>query len=328
MTTSPFDVKLVEVGFRGLSGSPGIVPRGAWLNTTVYVRNDVVTYLGASWRALAGSTGVAPDSDAGKWEVFVQRGAQGPSFAPGEAIIVFVDGQSNAVLRRAFSWSPPPNLWEWNNNGGAMTLGTAWVKPDGTIISWPLAIGAEIARRFPANPVYILTEARGSSAMVHWLPGIPYTWSSSTSVADPGTGKIAINNATPGSATTLSVSETASDGKFRYYWLFSLLLNTGRIRVSKASDPTVYVEYTEEQFLYRRRELLVAAAYLLCDGGRGCAGQWRCGPAHVSDRRYVGADDRRCSDRACCNRRDANQHALPLAGRERGHRELRAWRQD
>jgi hypothetical protein len=62
-------------------GPRGLNPKGAWLNTTTYVENDVVVDLGSSWRAKA-SAGVnlakRPLNNLTLWEQLAAKGDRGP----------------------------------------------------------------------------------------------------------------------------------------------------------------------------------------------------------------------------------------------------------
>lgn len=68
-------------------GPRGLTPRGAWRQQDIYRLDDVVTFKGATWRALSQSKGQRPDGDSGLWEGFVLRGKpgdSGPTGATGE----------------------------------------------------------------------------------------------------------------------------------------------------------------------------------------------------------------------------------------------------
>ena len=54
-------------------GPAGVTPRGAWTQSADYVRNDLVTYLGSTWRARRGSSNKLPVSGA-DWEQFAAAG--------------------------------------------------------------------------------------------------------------------------------------------------------------------------------------------------------------------------------------------------------------
>lgn len=58
-------------------GASGLSLRGAWAPGTSYLTNDVVTFLGSSWRAKAASAGKRPDTNAAAWERFAAKGARG-----------------------------------------------------------------------------------------------------------------------------------------------------------------------------------------------------------------------------------------------------------
>lgn len=77
--------------------------------------------------------------------------------------------------------------------------------------------------------------------------GFNYTFSTSVTETDPGVGKLALNNATAGSATKLSISETDADANG-----FASVINgwitgptaKGTLLIRKAGEPAVFAEYT------------------------------------------------------------------------------------
>lgn len=68
-------------------GPRGLTPRGAWRQKDSYRADDVVTFKGSTWRAIAENKGQRPDATEAPWEAFVSRGQQGaagPSGAKGD----------------------------------------------------------------------------------------------------------------------------------------------------------------------------------------------------------------------------------------------------
>jgi hypothetical protein len=65
-------------------GPAGVSPRGAWVKTADYVRNDLVTNLGSTWRARRSNTNRPPVSG-GDWELFAAAGAPAQSDTTGGA---------------------------------------------------------------------------------------------------------------------------------------------------------------------------------------------------------------------------------------------------
>ena len=55
----------------------GLSQRGAWAAGVAYLTNDLVTFLGSSWRAKANSTGKRPDTNVAAWEKFTSKGDTG-----------------------------------------------------------------------------------------------------------------------------------------------------------------------------------------------------------------------------------------------------------
>lgn len=64
-------------------GAPGLVWRGSWNSTTTYAARDAVENGGASYVAIAESTGEAPPS--ASWQLLADRGAVGPTGPAGAA---------------------------------------------------------------------------------------------------------------------------------------------------------------------------------------------------------------------------------------------------
>ncbi len=76
-TEPPTQAVIASCGPRGLN------PRGAYKGSTSYVVDDVVTYLGSSWRAKRDSRTRRPDIHPGAWEQFTAKGDQGATGIPG-----------------------------------------------------------------------------------------------------------------------------------------------------------------------------------------------------------------------------------------------------
>ena len=57
----------------------GLNPLGAWSNAATYHGNDLVTYLGTTWRAKRTNLNKAPNTNATDWVSFAARGAAGPN---------------------------------------------------------------------------------------------------------------------------------------------------------------------------------------------------------------------------------------------------------
>ena len=99
-------------------GNVGLVPKGTWIGTTPYVRLEVVEYNGSSYVALASSTNVTPGTDADKWQLLAQAGAQGQS-----AIKTRIDYTANETTPAALAWD---TMHVWPEVASlTFTLGTA-----------------------------------------------------------------------------------------------------------------------------------------------------------------------------------------------------------
>ena len=63
----------------------GLSPRGAWAAATAYLKNDLVTFQGSSWRAKVDNKGKRPNSNLAVWEKFASKGGQGATGSTGPA---------------------------------------------------------------------------------------------------------------------------------------------------------------------------------------------------------------------------------------------------
>lgn len=77
--------------------------------------------------------------------------------------------------------------------------------------------------------------------------GFNYKFSAGTSATDPTAGKLALNNAVPGEATKLSISDTDADGNALGSvlggWITSAI-GQGTLLIRKAGEPKIFVEYS------------------------------------------------------------------------------------
>ena len=64
-------------------GAAGLSPRGNWSGSLFYLKNDLVTSQGSSWRAKRDNTNKPPAAGA-DWELFAQRGERGPRGLTGQ----------------------------------------------------------------------------------------------------------------------------------------------------------------------------------------------------------------------------------------------------
>lgn len=106
------------VGPRGADGA-GFTWRGPWVNNVAYAVNELVSYDGSSWIAIAATTGDTPGASPTKWELFAQEGATGPQGPPGSG-----GGGSSTFL----ALTDTPDAFVANadyvvtNNGGGTAL--------------------------------------------------------------------------------------------------------------------------------------------------------------------------------------------------------------
>jgi hypothetical protein len=78
-------------GADGADGPPGLIPLGAWDNSTPYQPTDVVTFNGSAYVAILPNTNSQPDVNPLNWDLLVSKGdtgATGAAGAPGAAATV------------------------------------------------------------------------------------------------------------------------------------------------------------------------------------------------------------------------------------------------
>lgn len=89
------------------------------------------------------------------------------------SIFVYVTGQSNATSHQPHSWIAPKNLLVWNYNFTQGNVGTAFVIPDGTMMSLAMGIGKRLAEQNPDKLVFIVNIALSGNTIKGWLPDAP-----------------------------------------------------------------------------------------------------------------------------------------------------------
>jgi hypothetical protein len=115
-------------------------------------------------------------------------------------------------------------------------------------------------RKIPVTPIqsagtwtngdpFSLTFFRtGNAGADGYAPGFRYTYNSTTTDADPGSGTMRLNNGTHSSATFAYVDNADGAGATITTWLDALDDSTqsnhkGYLRIQKANDPAIYREY-------------------------------------------------------------------------------------
>jgi hypothetical protein len=107
----------------------GFGPLGAWGSTITYNKNDLVLYLGSTWRALRTSLGKTPGRNASDWQLFAAKGdkgskgdkgatgARGPQGIPGSTAVA--DGSTAAP---AFKFTSSSDTGIFSPGGGKLAL--------------------------------------------------------------------------------------------------------------------------------------------------------------------------------------------------------------
>lgn len=131
--------------------------------------------------------------------------------------------------------------WVSANFGGTSGLGAVSSEPTGS---------PEVYARVAILDLTSLqgaTGAQGTQGPDGLDAAHPYQWDTGTTAADPGSGKLRLNNATPSSATVIYISDTTSAGgsmtNVINSWVTSTSVNKGRIRFSEEMNPQNFMEY-------------------------------------------------------------------------------------
>jgi hypothetical protein len=91
-----------------------------------------------------------------------------------KTVFILSTGQSNMQRHPDYTWTPPPNLYWWNNaQGNPESVGTAFISAPSNKINPALATAAHIALENPESAVYVLNCAMGGRAIASWLPSAP-----------------------------------------------------------------------------------------------------------------------------------------------------------
>lgn len=137
-TTPPFDTAnwtlLAQAGTNGTNGV-GYAWRGTWSSATAYAVNDVVSYNGSAYVAVATTFNNFPDGGSGKWAVMAAKGdagSQGPQGPPGIVWRGAWSASTTYVVNDAVSWGGSTYI--------SLAAHTNDAPPDGDTANWgPLA---------------------------------------------------------------------------------------------------------------------------------------------------------------------------------------------
>lgn len=113
--------------------------------------------------------------------------------------------------------------------------------------TYPSTGGSETRPKNVTVKFIILALPAAASASTLGVNGFLYTWDTGTSDADPGSGKLRINNATPSSATALYINETGANSEglapVIATWDDSTSTIKGDLYVYKIGTPGTYLYY-------------------------------------------------------------------------------------
>lgn len=175
--------------------------------------------------------------------------------------------QSNFARTMPFTWEGPipDNLFIWD--GGVNGVIGSQFRPVSAAFAnqmrLPVAYAARLAAERPETDFYLVICATGGVG-VRSAVGVRFNWATSLA-GDPGTGRIGLNHATPGSATRVRYSETDAEGWVRFIAGTSLGVSaTLPCRIEVASNPAAYVEImpgaVTDEGAYRTQPVTVSAS--------------------------------------------------------------------
>lgn len=237
------DLGGTDLTFAGSADLSGGFPSGTSLGD-FFITNDGVV---DGQRFVAGDLLVAT-TNAPSTTVFEDNWARVPyTTAPRVPFVLAMDGQSNAFIRRDYSWVPPVNLLEWNYDRTESGTGTEFEPADPTKMSAGLSLAAAIARANPMLDVNLVNIGWPSVSIDHWSGGLKYLFDETSTPAEPAPGYMKLNAANPFIATKIRVNKTDSNGVNRT----EALLRSGFddctfVRFEDVNDPTVYADYTPD----------------------------------------------------------------------------------
>jgi hypothetical protein len=210
-------------GTDGINGTDGVsfVWQGAYGGATTYSPDDVVSFNGSSYICILGTTGNDP-TDGTYWDLMAQKGDTGATGATGTdgsdgAPIVWrgpYDGSTVYSPLDAASFNGSSYICISATTGNDPTNGTYWdlmaQKGDKGDTGSTGATGA--TGPTGATGATGPTGSTGATGAAGRDAGIKYTYSTTTSSSDPGSGFLRFSDTTLTLATSLYISETDGDG--------------------------------------------------------------------------------------------------------------------
>jgi hypothetical protein len=194
----------------------------------------VVSFGGASYVAmLANAAASNPDVDTTNWALFASQGPQGPAGATGST---GPQGQQG-VQGNVGSQGPQGPAGATGATGSQGTTGSQGLQ----------GLTGATGATGPQGPIGVTgsTGPQGPAGAAGGAVSIGYTFSTTTTDADPGSGKLRLDNATQNSATVIRANLQDSNAADWTSVLstFADSTNTikGQIRLVKTSDPTKWL---------------------------------------------------------------------------------------
>ncbi|MGA2001674.1 MAG: hypothetical protein ABSG52_16955, partial [Terriglobales bacterium] len=224
-----------DKGDTGATGQ-GVTDKGSFVlnNVNGYAANDVVSYNGASYVAMStNDASVNPDAQNAPWAVFAAQGPQGSAGATGATGSTGPQGPQG-VQGDLGPQGPQGSTGATGPQGATGSQGPQGVT-GATGSQGPIGVTGDTGPQGPQG----LAGATGGAV------SISYTFSTTTTDADPGNGKLRLDNATQNSATVIRANLQDSNAADWTSVLngFADSTNTvkGQIRLVKSSDPTKWL---------------------------------------------------------------------------------------
>ena len=175
--------------------------RGNWAASTAYTVRDLVkdssnsnVYICNTAHTSSGSTPVSSNTDVAKWTLIIDAAAASTSATAAATSATAAATSATAAATSATAGATSATAAATSATAGATSASAA-------------ATSATAASTSATSASTSATSATSAVAAVAWK----YTFDNSTSMADPGTGDIRLNNATLASVTNIAIDATSAD---------------------------------------------------------------------------------------------------------------------
>lgn len=174
--------------------------RGNWATATAYFVRDIVidtvssVYICKTAHTSSGSSPISTNTDAAKWDIIINGSAASTS-----ATAAATSATAAATSATAAATSATASATSATSSATSATASATSATSAST--------SASSASSSATSATASATDATGAVGAVAWK----YTFSTSTTMSDPGTGEIRFDNATLASVTNIAIDATSAD---------------------------------------------------------------------------------------------------------------------